>query len=41
VPQLESGIEASLQNSLSALKQDVQTRLKTVKGELEKELRNH
>lgn len=41
LPQLESGIEASLQNSLSALKQDVQTRLNTVKGELEKELRNH
>lgn len=41
LPQLESGIEASLQNSLFALKQDVQTRLKTVKGELEKELRNH
>jgi hypothetical protein len=41
LPQLESGIEVSLQNSLSVLKQDVQTRLKTVKGELEKELRNH
>lgn len=41
LPQLESGIEASLQNSLSVLKQDVQTRLKTVKGELENEFRNH
>lgn len=41
LPQLESGIEVSFQNSLSVLKQDVQTRLNTVKGELEKELRNH
>jgi hypothetical protein len=39
LPQLESGIEVSLQNSLSVLKQDVLTRVKTVKGELEKELR--
>jgi hypothetical protein len=30
LPQLESGIEASLQNSLFALKQDVQTRLKAM-----------
>lgn len=41
LPQLESGVEASLQNSLSVLKQVVQTRLNTVKGEIEKELRKH
>jgi hypothetical protein len=41
LPQLESGIEVSLQNSLSVLKKDVQTRLKTVKGEIEKELKKH
>ena len=41
LPQLESGIEASLQNSLSKLKQDAQARLTTVKGELERELGSH
>jgi glutaredoxin len=38
LPQLESGIEASLQISLSKLKQDVQTKLTSAKGELKKEL---
>jgi hypothetical protein len=38
---LESVIELSLQNSLSELKQDVESRLTTVKSELEKELVSH
>jgi len=38
LPQLEGRIEGSLQHSLSALKQDVQTKLRSVKEDLEREL---
>ncbi|HUV83038.1 MAG TPA: BREX system P-loop protein BrxC [archaeon] len=42
LPQFESVIEASLQSSLSDLKQDVQVKLESVKGDLERELiRSH
>ena len=39
LPQFESIIEASLQSSLSDLKQEVQTKLESVKGDLEGELK--
>ena len=41
LPQLESEIEVSLQSALSGLKQEVQSKLESVKGDLERELANH
>ena len=41
LPQLESEIEVSLQSALSGLKQEVHSKLESVKGDLERELANH
>ncbi len=41
LPQLESEIEVSLQSALSGLKQEVQSKLESVKGDLGRELANH
>jgi len=41
LPQLESEIDVSLQSALSGLKQEVQSKLESVKRDIEKEFANH